>query len=230
MSPTSISGGGKLLTGGELISPASLKRKEEALPMAKLDQLRYKKKVPIPERIRTFECQMVTQEGLEPPTLWFVVKYSNPAELQSQFYLKLVDPLVLEPKTCRLWAECSNQLSYGSSRTDRLQTFLCHRTFDFASAIAGLYSPYPVDDTSGYIQLNRTIRATCTSLTVYTQFLPFGYQLVIKRIGAENEARTRDPNLGKVVLYHWATSARLSRLTNTSGIIKALLIFVKKIF
>ena len=26
---------------------------------------------------------MVTQEGLEPPTLWFVVKYSNPAELLS---------------------------------------------------------------------------------------------------------------------------------------------------
>ena len=25
--------------------------------------------------------------------------------------------------------------------------------------------------------------------------------------GAENEARTRDPHLGKVVLYHWATSA-----------------------
>ena len=66
---TSISGGGKLLTDGELIYPASLKRKEEALPMAKLEQLRYKKKVPIPERIRTFECQMVTQEGLEPPTL-----------------------------------------------------------------------------------------------------------------------------------------------------------------
>ena len=27
--------------------------------------------------------KMVTQEGLEPPTLWFVVKYSNPAELLS---------------------------------------------------------------------------------------------------------------------------------------------------
>ena len=31
MSPTSISGGGKLLTGGELISPASLKGQEEVL-------------------------------------------------------------------------------------------------------------------------------------------------------------------------------------------------------
>ncbi len=40
MSPTSISGGGKLLTGGELISPASLKRQEEVLPTAKLEQRR----------------------------------------------------------------------------------------------------------------------------------------------------------------------------------------------
>ena len=38
MSPTSISGGGKLLTGGELISPASLKGQEEVLPTAKLEQ------------------------------------------------------------------------------------------------------------------------------------------------------------------------------------------------
>ena len=41
MSPTSISGGGKLLTGGELISPASLKGQEEVLPTAKLEQWPY---------------------------------------------------------------------------------------------------------------------------------------------------------------------------------------------
>jgi hypothetical protein len=35
MSPTSISGGGNLLTGGELISPASLKGQEEALSIDK---------------------------------------------------------------------------------------------------------------------------------------------------------------------------------------------------
>ena len=29
------------------------------------------------------QYNMVTQEGLEPPTPWFVVKYSNPAELLS---------------------------------------------------------------------------------------------------------------------------------------------------
>ena len=39
--PTSISGGGKLLTGGELISPASLKGQEEVLPTAKLEQWPY---------------------------------------------------------------------------------------------------------------------------------------------------------------------------------------------
>jgi len=49
MSPTSISGGGKLLTGGELISPASCdaklvpvgKGQEEVLPTAKLEQWPY---------------------------------------------------------------------------------------------------------------------------------------------------------------------------------------------
>jgi hypothetical protein len=41
MSPTSISGGGNLLTGGELISPASLKGQEEVLPSAKLEQWPY---------------------------------------------------------------------------------------------------------------------------------------------------------------------------------------------
>ena len=37
--------------------------------------------------------------------------------------------------------------------------------------------------------------------------------------GAENETRTRDPHLGKVMLYHWATSAwRLVKYI-TSGLI-----------
>jgi len=45
MSPTSISGGGNLLTGGELISPASLKGQEEVLPSAKLEQWPYKDEV-----------------------------------------------------------------------------------------------------------------------------------------------------------------------------------------
>ena len=43
MSPTSISGGGNLLTGGELISPASLKGQEEVLPAAQLEQWPYNK-------------------------------------------------------------------------------------------------------------------------------------------------------------------------------------------
>jgi len=42
MSPTSISGGGKPLTGGELISPASLKHQEEDLSSTNLEQRCYK--------------------------------------------------------------------------------------------------------------------------------------------------------------------------------------------
>ena len=69
---------------------------------------------------------MVTQEGLEPPTLWFVVKYSNPAELLSHVkcgysvcYQEMVGPPGLEPGTDRLWAGCSNQLSYRPMTFDR---------------------------------------------------------------------------------------------------------------
>ena len=32
---------------------------------------------------------------------------------------------------------------------------------------------------------------------------------ILIRSGADNESRTRDPNLGKVVLYHWAISAKI---------------------
>ena len=42
MSPTSAGGGANIITGGEHISPASLKRQEEVLPTAKLEQRRYK--------------------------------------------------------------------------------------------------------------------------------------------------------------------------------------------
>ena len=37
-----------------------------------------------------------------------------------------------------------------------------------------------------------------------TSALPLGYAAIY---GAENETRTRDPHLGKVMLYHRATSA-----------------------
>ena len=36
---------------------------------------------------------------------------------------------------------------------------------------------------------------------------------MILTYGAENGTRTRDPNLGKVVLYHWATSASVLATT-----------------
>ena len=48
------------------------------------------------------------------------------------------------------------------------------------------------------------------STRIWTQIHGFGDRcstIELYSCGAENEARTRDPNLGKVVLYHWATSA-----------------------
>ena len=43
-----------------------------------------------------------------------------------------------------------------------------------------------------------------------TSALPLGY--VALKGGAENEIRTRDPLLGKEVLYHWAISALATRM------------------
>ena len=38
------------------------------------------------------------------------------------------------------------------------------------------------------------------------EYIATSFRMVTNN-GAENGTRTRDPNLGKVVLYHWATSA-----------------------
>ncbi len=46
MSPSSIGGGANIITDGKHISPASLKRQEEVLPEAKLEQRRYKDSKP----------------------------------------------------------------------------------------------------------------------------------------------------------------------------------------
>ena len=46
-----------------------------------------------------------------------------------------------------------------------------------------------------------------------TSALPLGYAAIYSRlnnfikIGAEDGIRTRDPHLGKVMFYHWTTSA-----------------------
>ena len=64
---------------------------------------------------KSFVLKMVSWEGLEPPTLWFVVKYSDPTELPGHVIppaWSMVGPPGLEPGTDRLWAGCSNQLSY----------------------------------------------------------------------------------------------------------------------
>ena len=89
---------------------------------------------------------MVTQEGLEPPTLWFVVKYSNPTELLSHLYIEVF---------CNWWAHLdSNQGPTG-------------------------YEPVALTNWAIGPSLHQTY----------------------KQYGAENETRTRDPHLGKVMLY-----------------------------
>ena len=90
---------------------------------------------------------------------------------------RLVGPLGLEPRTDRLWAGCSNQLSY------RPQTKW--------SIPSGKHCFH-----------QRSPKNFCASLSKKP-----AQCAGIKNDGAENEARTRDPHLGKVVLYHWATSA-----------------------
>lgn len=57
------------------------------------------------------------------------------------------------------------------------------------------------------------------------------YQQFIISNGAGNEVRTRDPNLGKVVLYHWAIPAILHTLSFwVSGIIATYFSFVKSFY
>ena len=97
--------------------------------------------------------EMVTLAGLEPATLWFVVKYSNPTELQSHIKNEQI----------------SNELALTSKSGGPIWTW----TKD---------------------------RPVMSRLLYQLSYRPGIY-------GAENEARTRDPHLGKVVLYHWAISA-----------------------
>ena len=86
---------------------------------------------PFPLTTRAPTHIMVTLAGLEPATLWFVVKYSNPTELQSHIKneqisnelaltsKKVVGPFGLEPKTDRLWAGCSTNWAIGPEYMER---------------------------------------------------------------------------------------------------------------
>ena len=83
MSPTSISGGGNLLTGGELISPASLKGQEEVLPSAKLEQWPYKKRESAKNRTPIFRLclQMIFFNLTIVFTASFVIGDANEQDL-----------------------------------------------------------------------------------------------------------------------------------------------------
>ena len=71
-----------------------------------------------------------------------------------------------------------------------LTTWLCRQTHDIylSCAISALFC-----------NLEATPRIELGIKVLQTSALPLGY---VALNGAENEARTRDPHLGKVVLYH----------------------------
>ena len=49
-----------------------------------------------------------------------------------------------------------------------------------------------------------------------TSALPLGY--AAEYYGAEDGIRTRDPHLGKVVFYHWTTSAYKKEMVRVKGV------------
>ena len=54
--------------------------------------------------------------------------------------------------------------------------------------------------------MERMMRIELTPSAWKAEVLPLNY---IRTVGAEDEIRTRDPRLGKAMLYPWATSAQL---------------------
>ena len=66
-------------------------------------------------------------------------------------------------------------------------------------SIRGILSPLRLPVPPPRQKLEATPRVELGIKVLQTSALPLGY---VALNGAENEARTRDPNLGKVVLYH----------------------------
>lgn len=60
---------------------------------------------------------MVTAAGFEPATIKLILAGWKPTELTTspcRHYFTMVDPRGFEPRTYPLWADGSDQLSYGS--------------------------------------------------------------------------------------------------------------------
>ena len=114
----------------------------------------------------------------------------------------MVDPAGLEPATARLWAECSNQLSYGS-------LMACLKRFELlAHGLEGRCSILlSYRHTSSGFLLNKMVS--------HTGIEPVTPWLKVKcstdwandsHYGAGNEVRTRDIQLGRLTLYQLSYS------------------------
>ena len=100
---------------------------------------------------------------------------SKPAALPLGYTPKsLVSPLGFEPKTHGLEGRCSIQLSYGPT--------LHHATIR-----------------RSFIEMERMMRIELTLPAWKAGVLPLNY--IRRKNGAEDEIRTRDPRLGKAMLY-----------------------------
>ena len=143
---------------------------------------------------------MVRPRGIEPLLPgWKPGVLTTRRRPQNSF---LVDPAGLEPATARLWAECSNQLSYGS-----LMAYL--KRFELlAHGLEGRCS----------IQLSYRYTSFFFSfikMVSHTGIEPVTPWLKVKcstdwangsQFGAGDEGRTRDIQLGRLTLYQLSYS------------------------
>ena len=73
---------------------------------------------------------------------------------------------------------------------------------------------YPAELRAHTLLVERMMRIELTPSAWKAEVLPLNY---IRMIGAEDEIRTRDPRLGKAMLYPSATSAHIGSLGRTLG-------------
>ena len=115
----------------------------------------------------------------------------------------MVDPAGLEPATARLWAECSNQLSYGSLIMACLKRFeLLAHGLEGRCSIQLSYRHTPTIFICSILMVSHTgIEPVTPWLKVMcsTDWANGSY-------GAGDEGRTRDIQLGRLTLYQLSYS------------------------